>query len=149
MPYFQDFPCVTVLSMKPSIALRTIVGVSLLVATVVGCSKDDNQTRNAALPARTLSMRFVGAGTSNPVRGIIVKVKELATNSTFQAQSDANGNVRIQNLRSDEYSIAVNGTLAGYINGEITCGKPRKVVKAPGGCTHGATSLGDVSIARR
>ena len=149
MPYFQDFPCVTALSMKPSIALRTIVGVSLLVATVVGCSKDDNQTRNAALPARTLSMRFVGAGTSNPVRGIIVKVKELATNSTFQAQSDANGNVRIQNLRSDEYSITVNGTLAGYINGEITCGKPRKVVKAPGGCTHGATSLGDVSIARR
>lgn len=124
-------------------------GVALLAATVVGCSNDDNETRNAALPARTLSMRFVSAGSSNPVRGIIVKVKELATNSTFQAQSDANGNVRIQNLRSDEYSISVGGSVVGYINGEITCQKPRKVVKAPGGCTHGATSLGDVSIARR
>ena len=135
--------------MKHAKSIRAFAGVVLLAAAVVGCSNDDNGTRNAALPPRTLSMRFVGAGAANPVRGIIVKVKEMATNATFQAQSDANGNVRIQNLRSDEYSISVNGTVAGYINGEISCQKPRKVVKAGNGCTHAALSLGDVSIARR
>jgi len=94
-------------------------------------------------------MRFVRAGSTTPVRGLVVKVKEMATNTTFQAQSDASGNVKVRNLTSDEYSITVNGSLQGYISGEITCQTPRKVVKAPYGCTHAPTSLGDVSIARR